>query len=121
LRTKLTERCAPALREQVALHQARYRPTREEFGRIGLTIDGREVASFNTPTYTELGSAPSAGQRAKAPDDTRSPHEHLDADEQSRAILREAGQYGDYESLRSHRSKIRLQPAAAGAILSRRG
>jgi hypothetical protein len=39
---------APAVRDRVALHQARYRYTREEVGRVWVAVDGREVASFDT-------------------------------------------------------------------------
>ena len=39
---------APSVRDRVALYQARYRYTREEVGRIWVTVDGREVASFDT-------------------------------------------------------------------------
>ena len=47
LRTALKERLAPCLRERVALHQARYRYTREEVGRVWIALDGRELMSFD--------------------------------------------------------------------------
>ena len=51
LRSLLEERLAPSLRGRVALHQARYRYTLEESGRVWITVDGREVASFDTASY----------------------------------------------------------------------
>ena len=48
LKSNLASLLAPVLRKRVALHQARYRYTLEEVGRIWLTIDGREIASFDT-------------------------------------------------------------------------
>jgi hypothetical protein len=56
LKTRLIERCAPGLRKHVAVHQARYRYTREEVGRVWLTIDGREVVSFDASTYNDFGA-----------------------------------------------------------------
>ena len=48
LKTNLESLRAPVLAKRVGLHQARYRYTREEVGRIWLTIDSREIASFDT-------------------------------------------------------------------------
>ena len=48
LKTNLEALRAPALKKRVGLHQARYRYTLEEVGRIWLTIDSREIASFDT-------------------------------------------------------------------------
>ena len=48
LKTNLEALRAPALKKRVGLHQARYRYTLEEVGRIWVTIDGREIASFDT-------------------------------------------------------------------------
>ena len=48
LKKSLDDLRAPALDARVALHQARYRYTREEVGRIWVTVDGREVASFDS-------------------------------------------------------------------------
>jgi hypothetical protein len=45
----LVEECfAPSLAKRVSLHQARYRHTQEEVGRVTMTVDGREVAAFAT-------------------------------------------------------------------------
>ena len=48
LKTSLESLRTPILGKRVGLHQARYRYTREEVGRIWLTIDSREIASFDT-------------------------------------------------------------------------
>jgi hypothetical protein len=51
LRTAILERLAPSLRDRVAVHQARYRHAREEVGRVWVTLDRRELASFDTSRY----------------------------------------------------------------------
>ena len=51
LASALRERVALPLRERIALHQARYRYTREEVGRVWITVDGREIAQFDTSSY----------------------------------------------------------------------
>jgi len=101
LKTALSELCAPELRSRVALHQARYRYTREEVGRVWVTIDGREVAYFDTMSYirrrSELGAALLTPQSGGG--ETSSPNAHFEADEKARAALRASGQYDDYEAL----------------------
>ena len=48
LKSLVESRQAAALGGRVTLHQARYRRTQEEVGRVWLAVDGREVASFTT-------------------------------------------------------------------------
>ena len=48
LKSNLEALRAPALKKRVEIYQARYRYTLEEVGRIWLTIDSREIASFDT-------------------------------------------------------------------------
>ena len=48
LKSRLESFLAPSLAGRVALHQARYRHTHEEVGRVWFTVDGREVADFAT-------------------------------------------------------------------------
>jgi hypothetical protein len=48
LRSTVESRFAPALGRRVSLHQARYRYTREEVGRVWISVDGRDSASFAT-------------------------------------------------------------------------
>jgi hypothetical protein len=71
LKSSLDDLRAPALRGRVALNQARYRYTREEVGRIWITVDGREVASFDTSTYirrrAELGDDLFESRRTETP------------------------------------------------------
>jgi hypothetical protein len=48
LRSAIEARFAPALRGRVRLHQARYRHSNEEVGRVWLAVDGEERAAFAT-------------------------------------------------------------------------
>jgi hypothetical protein len=48
LKSRLESFLAPSLAGRVALHQARYRYTHEEVGRVWFTVDGREVGDFAT-------------------------------------------------------------------------
>ena len=48
LKSLVEARFAPTLTGRVSLHQARYRYTREEVGRVWLMVDGGDVASFAT-------------------------------------------------------------------------
>ena len=57
LKTQIEALRAAALKRRVGLHQARYRYTLEEVGRIWLTIDGREVASFDASRESGDGQA----------------------------------------------------------------
>jgi hypothetical protein len=91
LKSQLADLIAPTLRGRIALHQARYRYTREEVGRVWLTIDGHEIASFDTSTYTRRKS-----ELAHALARDVSPSE---AEVLARKELREAGQYGDAQAI----------------------
>ena len=97
LKSSLEALRAPTLRGRVALHQARYRYTREEVGRIWVTVDGREVASFDTSTYirrrAELGADLFEIRRAETPGRAPDHAAHLETDDRARDILRRAGQY----------------------------
>lgn len=48
LRAGIEGRFAASLRGRLRVHQARYRNTLEEMGRIWFELDGREIASFET-------------------------------------------------------------------------
>ena len=103
LRAALAARTAPSLGSRLAIHQARYRRTLEEVGRVWLTLDGRELISFDTSRY--------AAKRAQISHDMRSGtgpfalsaasshEEYLDADSAARDHLRRAGEYDDYSAL----------------------
>jgi hypothetical protein len=103
LKSSLDDLCAPALRGRVALNQARYRYTRGEVGRIWITVDGREVASFDTSTHlrrrAELGADLFEIRRAESLDRTPEHAAYLEADDRAQEILRRAGEHGDYEAL----------------------
>ena len=94
---------APSLRRRVALHQARYRRTREEVGRIWVEVDGREIASFDTSSYVrrrdELGKQLFEIRRAESGKRAPEYAAYLETDRQARDILRRAGESDDYEAL----------------------
>ncbi len=103
LRTAIEDRIAPSLRARLAVHQARYRRTGEEVGRVWLTLDKREVVSFDTNRYV--------AKRAQLEHDIRSGigpfglseasngAEYRTADEAAKALLRSTGEYDDYSAL----------------------
>jgi hypothetical protein len=98
LKSNLESLRAPALQKRVALHQARYRYTLEEVGRIWLTIDGREVISFDTSSYIRRRAQLSQELATQADADRND--SGVSADGRARQLLREAGQYDDYEALK---------------------
>jgi hypothetical protein len=103
LTSSLDDLRAPALRSRVALHRARYRYTREEVGRVWVTIDGREAASFDTSTYLRRLAELGAERRDRRRGDTRERgHDEaaqLEADARAREMLRRAGQHDDYQAI----------------------
>lgn len=103
LASALRERVALPLRERIALHQARYRYTREEVGRVWITVDGREIAQFDTSSYVrrraELAGDLRAANGLRPFGDAGGQREYLDADAAAVDILRRAGQYDDYGAL----------------------
>ncbi|MGV3708593.1 MAG: SF0329 family protein [Gemmatimonas sp.] len=48
LRSLIESRFAPTLHGHVTVHQARYRYTHEDVGRVWIAVDGQEVAAFST-------------------------------------------------------------------------
>ena len=103
LKHRLEERFAPVLRGRLALHQARYRYTREEVGRVWVTIDGREVASFDTASYiarrARLGAEIREANGLQPYGTAGGQAAYLAADAQAEDILRRAGEYDDYRAL----------------------
>lgn len=103
LRSALKGRISPTLRDRVDFHQARYRHTREEVGRVWLTIEGTEIVSYDTSRYV--------ARRAQISEEMRSGvgpfalgaesnyAEYLAADAAAVAHLRAAGEYDDYSAL----------------------
>ena len=103
LTTALRERITPSLRTRVALHQARYRYTREEVGRVWLTVDGREIVQFDTSSYVrrraELTGELREANGLRPYGDPGGHPDYLAADAAAVDILRRAGQYDDYSAL----------------------
>jgi hypothetical protein len=103
LQTPVQDLFAPSLRGRVALHQARYRRTREEVGRVWVEVDGREIASFDTTSYIrrrdELGKQLFEIRRAESGGRAPGSAAHLETDRQAREILHRAGESDDYGAL----------------------
>jgi hypothetical protein len=104
LRTALHDFLAPSLRDRLAIHQARYRVTREEAGRVWLELDGRELISFDTATYVarryQIGRDIRSGIGPFASPEGSGYAGYLNADAVARAFLRRTGEYDDYSALR---------------------
>lgn len=69
LKHLVEERLAPSAHRRISLHQARYRRTLEEVGRVWLSIDGSEVISFNTNACVPKRA--SVGAEIRAANDLR--------------------------------------------------
>jgi hypothetical protein len=99
----LAERVAPSVRARIDLHQARYRYTLEESGRVWVTVEGREVASFDTASYVARRHIVAAGIREAnglRPYGNAGGHAaYIEADAQAEDILRRAGEYDDNRAL----------------------
>jgi len=117
LRTLLYERITPGLRDRVAIHQARYRRTREEVGRVWVTLDGRELISFNTNSYVarraEIDHDVRSGTGPFALSAASTYTEYLAADAAAVDMLRRAGEYDDYSALRDLEDYLSLTIEAA--------
>lgn len=98
LKSNLDALRAPALGQRVALHQARYRYTREEVGRIWITVDGREIVSFDTSSYLRRHAQLRAGLE-QSMGGAGADSTGLEPDKRATEMLRESGQYGDYQAL----------------------
>lgn len=98
LKSLIEERFAPSLRGRVTLHQARYRYTREEVGRVWFVVDGREVASFATGASwreTVAGAARLMDERGA----WGSPAAYDQATVEAAEATRRAGVYSDDDAL----------------------
>ena len=84
LKHRVEECLAPSVRTRIALHQARYRYTREEVGRVWITMDGQEIASFDTASYVakraDLGAQIRDARGLRPYGDAGGHSEHLEAD-----------------------------------------
>jgi hypothetical protein len=98
LKSSVEARFAQALGRRVSLHQARYRYTREEVGRVWLMVDGRDAASFATGT-----AWPKVRAEADRLMDERqawgSPAAYTEAAAEAEAAVRAAGVYDDANAL----------------------
>jgi hypothetical protein len=116
LTTALRDLRATALRDRIALHQARYRYTREEVGRVWLTVDGREIAQFDTSSYirrrAELANELRNATHVRS-DDSADRHAHENADTAAVEILRRSGLYDDYSALADLEAYLSLPIAEA--------
>jgi hypothetical protein len=103
LRSSLNEFVAHGLKGRLAIHQARYRYTREEVGRVWVTLDGQELISFDTSRYVarraQLAHDMRSGIGPFALSATSDYAEYHAADAAACAALREAGEYDDYSAL----------------------
>jgi hypothetical protein len=97
LKTALASLRAASVRDRVQLHQARYRYTHEEVGRIWITIDGREVASFDTSSYIRRRAE--LTEQLMGSGEALDSGQYLEVDGRAREMLRRAGQHDDYEAL----------------------
>ena len=100
LQKALADRLAPSMRAHIAIHQARYRNTGEEAGRVWLTLDGRELISFDTSRYVarraQIVNEMRAGVGPFGLSATSDYGEFLDKDRAAVEWLRRAGEYDDY-------------------------
>ena len=112
LTTALRERIAPSLRDRIGIHQARYRYTREEVGRVWLAVDGREIVQFDTSSYVrrraELAGELREANGLRPYGDPGGHPDYLAADAAAVDILRRAGQYDDYSALADLESYLSL-------------
>lgn len=101
LRAELEDRITPSLRGRVALHQARYRHSREEVGRVWLELDGRELISFDTTSYIAKRSRLASELEDVRPTgpDADGAGTSQNVDEAAKDALRRAGEYDDYSAL----------------------
>jgi hypothetical protein len=107
LRSTVESRFAPALGRRVTLHQARYRYTREEVGRVWISVDGRDSASFATGA-----AARDTGDEAVRLLDEHDARETTAADEQAAAdasaTARASGVYSDRDAIAELRAFLSM-------------
>jgi hypothetical protein len=103
LRAALAERVATSIGTRLAIHQARYRRTGEEVGRVWLTLDGQELISFDTNSYVAKRAQIAHDMRSGVGPFALSPAsdlaEYHAADRAATEALRRSGEYDDYSAL----------------------
>jgi hypothetical protein len=102
LRKQLDCLRAPTLADRIGLHQARYRYSKEELGRLWITLDGREIASFDTAPYArrreELSAQLFKIRRDELGGAAPGHAAFLEADRRAEELLRQDGRYDDYRA-----------------------
>jgi hypothetical protein len=112
LKSLVEERLAPSLAQRVSLHQARYRHTHEEVGRVTVTVDGREVAAFATHMAWRT-VRPRAEQLMNAREAWGSPAAYAQAAAEAEAQLRTEGVFSDAVALDDLEKSLSMSLAAA--------
>lgn len=98
LKSLVEGRFAASVGRRVSLHQARYRYTAEEVGRVWIAVDGRDVASFATGvswSATRAGAERLMDEREA----WGSPAAYNQACDEAAAAVRRAGVYDDADAL----------------------
>ena len=112
LKSLVEARLADSLGRRVSLHQARYRYTREDVGRVWLAFDGRDVASFATGA-----TLPQVRTEAERLMDEReawgSPAAYGQATSDAVEAVRQAGIYSDRDALEELEAYLSLSIDAA--------
>ncbi len=102
LRKQLDSLRATSLEKRVGIHQARYRNSNEELGRIWITFDGREIVSFDSAPYfqrrEELGTELLDIRRDELGGAAPGQAAFHQADQQAEALLRQDARYDDYRA-----------------------
>src|SRR4051812_3663136 len=91
----LSERLAESLRGRLGIHQARYRHSREELGRIWIEVDKVEVASFTT-TAAIRRRRELTDELMDANNSWGSTAAYHQADQDALALMNRAGEQSDY-------------------------
>ena len=112
LKSLVEARIAGSLRRRVSLHQARYRYTREEVGRVWISIDGRDAASFATGAALPAIRA-EAARLMDEQADPGSPAAYGRATSDAVEAVRRAGVYSDQDALAELEAYLSLPIEAA--------
>jgi hypothetical protein len=94
LKSSVEARFAPSLSGRVTIHQARYRYTQEEVGRVWIAVDGRDIASFATGAAWRRVSAETERLMDER-DHWGSSERYGEAMSEAEATVRRAGVYDD--------------------------
>jgi hypothetical protein len=103
IQSGLRTRLAPTLSKRLDYHQARYRHTREEVGRVWIEFDGREIASFDTTSYGlarfEIATALREANHLRPVGNPETERAFREADNDAEDLLRRDGRLDDYRTL----------------------